>query len=284
MAESVNKVKLVGKIVEISHKEGKNRNNQDYVAGKVMVETEPDNIIPVDFYQNVLKKDGNPNSVYKGVMTMINEFKTVAKDGRDAADVIEIDTAKLEENSFYGQGGGLVRGFRTTAPFYNRKANADPENSFIVTGIVVNMVEEIKNEVPTGTLFIDLLVIGYNNRGDVLRFTVEDEKGVKYIQTSLDKGDEVKFAGKIVIAETKVERTEAAAFGGPIVEFDTRIERKLLVTSATAGTQPDLQSDEIQTILAEREGKLNKMKEEFANKAKNNDNGGNASKGRNFTL
>lgn len=283
-AESVNKVKIVGKLVEISHKDGTNRNGQEYIAGKVMIETEPDNIIPIDFYQNVLKKDGNPNNVHKGIMTMINEFKTVAKDGKEAADVVEVDAARLEENSFYAQGGAFVRGFRTSAPFFNRRANAENENSFITTGIVLNMVDEIKNDVPTGSLFVDLLVIGYGNRGDVIRYTVEDEKGVSYLKNSLSNGDEVKFAGKIVIKEERVEKVEESAFGGPIVEFETKFKRELLVTSATPSTAPSISSDEIETILAAREGRMAQSKADAEARAKSNSGNNGATPKRNFSL
>lgn len=285
-AESVNTVKIVGKLVEISHKDGVNKNGQEYIAGKVMIETEPDNIVPIDFYQNVLKKDGKTaNSVYKGIMTMINEFKTIAKDGRDAADIVEVSAGRLEENSFYAQSGALLRGFRTSAPFFNRRANVDNENSFVTTGIVLNMVDEIKSDVPTGTLFVDLLVIGYGNRGDVLRFVVEDEKGVKYLKDSLSNEDEVKFAGNIIVGETRVEKVEEAAFGSPIVEYDTRTERKLLVNSMAPVQENGLDKAEMETILAAREGRMAAAKAKAEANAKGNGNtSSNSTTKRNFSL
>lgn len=281
--QSVNKAPITGILVEISHNEGTNKHGQEYIAGRVMLETSPDNIIPIDFYQNVLKKDGSPNGVHKGVMTMINEFRSKSKDGREAADLVEVGAARIEENSFYTQGGGLVRGFRISAPFFQRaKAGANPENSFIITGIVLNMVEEIKQDVPTGSLFVDLLTIGYGDRGDVLRFTIEDEKAVNYLKNSLSNGDEVKFAGEVKMTETTVEKTEEAAFGAPIIEYDTRYERKLLVRSMTPATTPTIPSEEIQTILAAREGRMaqSKADAEAKNKAGNS---GDKPK-RNFTL
>jgi|GEM_PF-3324460 len=285
-AESVNEVKIVGKLVEISHKDGVNKNGQEYIAGKVMIETEPDNIVPIDFYQNVLKKDGKTaNSVYKGIMTMINEFKTIAKDGRDAADLVEVSAGRLEENSFYGQGGSLVRGFRTSAPFFNRRADIDTENTFVNTGIVLNMVDEIKGDIPTGSLLVDLLIIGYKDRGDVLRFVIEDEKGVKYLKDSLSNEDEVKFAGKIVVGETRVEKIEEAAFGDPIVQYDTRTERKLLVTSMTPAQESNVDKAELETILAAREGRMAAAKAKAEADAKGNGNSSSKSTtARNFSL
>lgn len=269
--QSTNKVTLEGKLVEISHREDTLANGNKYVAGKVMIQTAEDNIIPVDFFQNEKKKDGGENSVYKGLMTFIKEARTIAKDGIEAADGVSVTTGQLGENSYYPVGAAnLVRGFRIGSPFYRTKADAKEENSFVVSGIVLDMPEEIKDNVPTGTLFIDLLIIGYNNRGEVVRFSVEDPAGVSYIKNSTSKGDEVKLAGSILVRETREEKVEQTAFGGPIVEFITKTERKLLVTSATAAHASSVPESELTTMLSEREARLNEAKAKQEQKANGN--------------
>lgn len=268
MQQSFNKVTLTGKVAEITHRKDVNKNGDKYVAGEIKIETGKDNIIPVSFYQNELTKDKNPNRVYEGLITAIDEFKTIAKDGREAADVITVTSGQLEENSFYGRDDKLVRKYRISSPFFNRKAGAAPANEFVVDGVVINTNEEIKNDVPSGRLFVDLLVVGYGNRGNVLRLVVEDEKGVNYIKSSISAGDEVKFAGQVLHSETNEEIKEEAAFGAPIVRIVTRTEQKLLITSATAARESTASQEEIDTILADREGKLKVDKEKQAQKAK----------------
>lgn len=266
IAESTNKVTLIGKVVEISHREAQLSDGVNYIAGKVMVDTGDDNIIPVDFFQKEKRNDGKPNGLYASTITVVEEFRTVAKDGKDEADIVEISTGQLSENSYTAANGQFYRGFSVRSAFYNRKAGASPQNQFIISGIIMNIVEEIENELPTGSLLIDLLSIGWNNRGDVLRLVVEDEKGAAYIKNSLSKGDEVKLAGEIVVTETRKEKVEEVAFGDPIVQVETRTERKLLVTSASAAKSSSIADEDLQTILAEREGRLKKAEEKAKQK------------------
>ncbi len=285
--ESINKVTLAGLVVDIAVRTATNKNGQEYVAGRVTIETGPDNLIPVEFYQNKLTKAGSANSVYKGIITMSEEFKTIAKDGRDAADFVSINVGQLGENSFYSQSGALIREFRIASPFFNRKANGEEENQFIVSGIVMNMVDEVKSDLPTGRLLIDLLAIGYGNRGDLLRLVVENDQGVEYMKRSLTVGDETKFAGEVIIAETRTEKIEEVAFGSPIVQHDVRIEKKLVVTSATPPKASSIPEDELQTILAAREGRLAKAKADAEAKNTSNNNTskpGSAATNRNFSL
>lgn len=285
--ESINKVTLAGLVVDIAVRTATNKNGQEYVAGRVTIETGPDNLIPVEFYQNKLTKAGSANSVYKGIITMSEEFKTIAKDGRDAADFVSINVGQLGENSFYSQSGALIREFKINSPFFNRKANGEEENQFIVSGIVMNMVDEVKSDLPTGRLLIDLLAIGYGNRGDLLRLVVENEQGVEYMKRSLAVGDETKFAGEVIIAETRTEKIEEVAFGSPIVQHDVRIEKKLVVTSATPPKPSSVPEDELQTILAAREGRLAKAKADAEAKNTSNNNTskpGSAATNRNFSL
>lgn len=283
MQESFNKVTLVGKVSEITYRKDVNRNKDNYVAGEIKIETGEDNIIPVSFYQNELTKDGKPNGIYASLMTVIDEFKTIAKDGREAADTVSVTTGKLEENSFYGKDGNLIRQYRISSPFFNRKSGAEPANEFVVEGIVVNTSDEIKNDVPTGRLFVDLLVIGYGDRGNILRLVVEGEKGVDYIKSSVSERDEVKFAGQVLHSEINEQVKEEVAFGEPIIRITTRTEKKLLITSATAARESTASSEEIDTILADREGRLKVAKERAESKAKKEETKTTSTRG-NFSL
>ena len=235
--------------------------NAPYIAGKVLVETGVDNIIPIDFFQKAKKNDGGENPLYKSTVTVVEEFRTVAKDGLEAADTVEITGGQLTENSYTNAADQFIRGFAVRSAFYNRKSGAEPANEFVVSGIVINIVEEVENELPTGTLLIDLLVIGWKDRGDILRLAVEDPKAALYVKNSLNQYDEVKLAGQIVVETKTFEKKEEVAFGDPIIEVTTRVERKLLVNSFTPGKTPVISRQDIQTILDVREGRLKAAKE-----------------------
>ena len=257
MANLNNDVTLTGKVVEIKSRKGVDSKNSEYVAGQVLLETAPDNIISIDFYQNKLKKsDNKENSAYKGIMTMIDEFRTIAKDGREAADIVSLSQGTLAENFFYNNNDALVRTFRINGAFFNRKANAPLENKFVLSGIVARVNDEIIKDVPTGRLFVELLAIGYQNKGDLIKLIAEDPAGVQYLKNSCNEGVEVKFAGEIIVSEIHQEFREEVAFGDPIVRVETKTERKLLIKSASAPTTPTVDSETIQSILAERQGRI----------------------------
>lgn len=263
--ESLNKIEVAGKVVSIETKTGVTKNGKEYLAGKVLVEAGTDNIIPIDFFANKIKNDGNPNPLYASLTTVVNEFKTISINGRDEADTIEINSAKVKENAFYTQDGKLVRGFSLDSAFFNRKPGAEPKADFTVTGEIVSIVEE-----PTETgmeILLRMLIIGYGNTANLIDFKVENPQAVDYVRNAFSAGQEVKLSGKVIVSEEKIEKVEEAAFGNPIVTIFTKTSRKLLVTAATPPVDSTLDAAERQTMLATREARLSESKEKSANKA-----------------
>ena len=263
--ESLNKVSIIGKLVDKESTSGTNKNGQEYISGRFKVDTGADNIVQVEFYQNKLKKDGTSNSVYNGIMTALG-FKSVADYTAEDADFLAISAGKVEENSYFSKDGKLLRGFRVTAPFFSqaKAGGKNEENSFVISGTVVAITPDLNEDTGVMRYLLDILVVGYGDRGSVLQLVVEGEKAIEYVKTNLDVRDEVKFSGKIVYVEKVEEKKEEVAFGSPIIETTTKIERKLLVTSMTNPQASTLSESEIETILAEREGRLKEAREKQA--------------------
>lgn len=273
MAQHENKVTIKGTVVEIQTRTGINKNNDEYIGGKIMVEAGKDNIIPVDFYANKMKKSGGENSIYKSLQSVVQDYKTIAANGRDEADTIEVGGGNLQENTFYVQDGNvMIRGFNIQAPFFNRKQINDPSAEFIIVGEIVKLEDEIKkeggDEVPTGNAILTLLVVGYNNTANLLDFHIEGEKAVAYAKANFAPGLEVKINGEIQVIETVETTTEEVAIGEPIVEEKRRTERKLILKGATAPVDSSITSEDKETMLANREADLKKKKESAQSKAK----------------
>lgn len=256
----MNKVSLSGKIVEIESRTGIDKKNRPYIAGAVKVETAEDNIIPVSFFAAEFTNAGKENPVYKSLQTVISDFKSIQEDTRENADSVEITGARVSENIFFPQSDRMIRGFQIQAAFFNRNNNASPKNEFIVSGEILDVIEDVKNDVPSGTLTVRLLVVGYANQANVLDFKVEDPAGVKYILSTFTPGMEVKLNGSVVIDETIEEVKEETAFGDPIVSTTRRTERKLLITSATPPVDSQIPADEKTQMLANREGQIQEKK------------------------
>lgn len=258
-----NKTTIQGQLVRIDSRTGVTKNNQEYLGGKVFVETGDDAVIPVDFFATKTKKDGTPNGLYKSIETMVNEFKSVATHGEEEADSIEVGAGEIKENAYHNDNGALIRGFTIQAPFYKRMGNAQPKAEFIVVGEIISVEDVIKDNVPTGEALLRMLVVGYGNRANIIDFTLNTPEAVQYAKSNFSAGQEVKVQGQIVVEETEPVK-EATGFGAPIVDENKRSERKLVVLSATPPVSSAITDEERNQMLSQREAML----EEGKNKKK----------------
>jgi len=258
--ESINKYSVAGKIVEIEHRTGVTKAGKPYISGTVHVESAPDNIVPIDFFAQETTNTGKENPIMKSLQTVVEEYKTITKDTREEADIVEISGARISENIFFPQPDRKIRGFRINGAFFNRNNNASPKNEFTVSGEIVEVVEDVENDVPTGTLTVRLLVVGYKNKANIIDFKVEDPAGVKYVQSTFVPDMEVKVNGSVIIDETLEEIKEEVAFGEPIVNTSRKVSRKLVIKSATAPVSSSIPPEEKANMLAVRESEISDKK------------------------
>ena len=113
MKKAINKVNVSGRIYDfdIAEKvtgEASKNPGTSYIGGSISVATDEDclNVIKVDFtYVTATTKAGQPNRTYSVLQKIINDGKTILKDGKDAATIVKIDTA-LDLNDFYTDRSG----------------------------------------------------------------------------------------------------------------------------------------------------------------------------------
>jgi len=265
--QSFNKALVSGVIVSIEHTFGPAGPDQKpALYGTVTIETGEDNLVPIGFFAYKQKKDGKDNPVYASLSTVVAEYKTIQVHGRDLADKITVGQGTISENVFFSN-GNMIRGFQTSSIFFNRDAKAEPSAKFQISGELIQMVDEVIKDVPTGRLLLSLILVGYENRADIVDFVVENPAGVNYIKSSASIGDEIKVSGDIVVKETEEETSEATAFGDDIVTTKRRTERSLVVTSATAPTASGIEDSERTAMLSVREERIAKAKAKAEKKA-----------------
>lgn len=260
-AESTNTVKVSGPIVELESREGQTRKGSQYLAGKMKVKAGEDNIIPISFFTTKTKNDGTPNGLYNSIQSVVQDYKTIAEHGPDAADSVEITSGSLKENTFFSNSGNFIRGFQIDSVFYNRKANATPGSEFIVSGEVMKVEPELKDDVPTGAVLLTLLVVGYGNRANLIDFYVPAGKKAEYVQSVYQPGMEVKIDGEIQVIETVEETKEEMAFGDPITNTKRKTDYKLVVNGGTAPIDSTIPEAEKTEMLSVRENYIAEQKE-----------------------
>lgn len=235
LREAVNSVTVEGILSENKLDYKKTGEGKEYISGDLLIEVSENNIVPVNFFSFAVKKDGQPNKIYASLENVIKNFKSIAKHGRDNADMVKITGGRIEANEFYNAAEKLISTFRVRSNFINKvTGDFKPQANFQVEVYLQSMVDEIKNDEPTGRYQITGVVPMYGGRISVLNFFVEDPKGIDYIKSNYNTGDTVKLVGKLNNEIITIERTEEMEFGDDVVNTFTRIKRELLVTQGTA--------------------------------------------------
>ena len=234
LREAENRVVIEGYLSENKLDYKTSQQGKDYISGDLYIEVSESNIVPVNFFSFAEKKDGSPNKIYKALANVIENYKSIAKVGREEADKIKITGARLEGNEFYNTAGQLIQTFRIRSNFINKVTDVfNPQAVFEVEAYLQSIADEIKDEVPTDRLLVNAVIPMYQGRISVIRFVVNDSKGVKYIKDNYTEGDTVKLAGEVNNESIAVQRVEEMEFGDDIVQTFNRIKRELVITRGT---------------------------------------------------
>ena len=234
LREAENRVVIEGYLSENKLDYKTSQQGKDYISGDLYIEVSESNIVPVNFFSFAEKKDGSPNKIYKALANVIENYKSIAKVGREEADKIKITGARLEGNEFYNTAGQLIQTFRIRSNFINKVTDVfNPQAVFEVEAYLQSIADEIKDEVPTDRLLVNAVIPMYQGRISVIRFVVNDPKGVKYIKDNYTEGDTVKLAGEVNNESIAVQRVEEMEFGDDIVQTFNRIKRELVISRGT---------------------------------------------------
>lgn len=202
------------------------------IRGEFDVEVAEGEIHTFRVYATEKKKDGTENSIYKGLKTVMNEYKSIASHGREEADKVRITRGRLGLNEYYGQDGQLKQYTQLSTNFVNRVSASDkfePKAEFEVELFVHSVSDEIKNDEETGRAILKGYVPLFNGSVIPLQFVV-DKDGADFVKDNYEPGTTVKVFGEI-INRVEIKKTEEkVAFGKPKEKITRNIVRELLVT------------------------------------------------------
>lgn len=292
LRQGANDVRIVGRLNEIDLKEyDSKKDNRHYISGRVNFLVEQTvsgqnelEVIPVRVFAFEKTNAGNPNPAYENAYEIMTKGTSVAATG-DAhqADTYEVTSARLQENSFISREDTIVSYPEINGSFFRKlRATDKPEGSSFEAEIVIaNMSDEIVDEMPTGRLLIDGLIIQYNGKPDKIRFVVENKNAIDYISQNWQVEDTVRISGKIRYhAQTvEVQSSAASGFGEAPVRERTRTVREFVIDEGSPAYDEERKYDceEVATALAdykrETETRLREQQ-----KARNAGNGMSASR------
>lgn len=253
---------LVEKEMEIKTLSG----NRQAITGKLDIKTDDNSVHTVEVFSFMLKKDGSENGIAKGLVTIMNDYKTVQEVGEELADKVRVTSGELRKNEYFGQDGTLKSYVQFSTNFVNRlKATDDyePKATFEVELYVQAIVPEVRDDEETGRLVIKGLVPLYGGKVIPQQFVVADKKAVQYIEQNYEVGSTVKLKGYIINSVQTTTVVEEMGFGEDIERTITKTVRELLVTGGTPPYDEEskvFSTEVIKEALVERETFLDELK------------------------
>lgn len=267
LREAENNVIVEGIVSEINL-EVKDVQGKKAITGNLVIEIAENAICTVDVFANELKKDGGENSTFKGLNTVMNEYKSIAKVGKEEADKVRITGAKITVNDYYNGADVLKSDVKVNTNFINRlKAGEEfnPRAEFAIETFIHKMNDEVdSNGDVTGNKIISGLVPVYDGKIVPMDFIIKDQEIIQGIESLYEPGQTVKLYGDVNIAISTTKTLVPVAIGKPKEVIKTLTTRELIVTG---GSEPYLEDnpnvfavETVKNAMAAREEMLAELK------------------------
>lgn len=243
MQETLNQVFMTGLLVkkDLQEVEATIENEQKQtipttaIRGSVVIRTNDGSENEVKYYAKKLTKKGTENGLYKGLKTVMEEYKPL-EDFPNEADVIKIGSGKFGINDYKNKELEIKSFNEVKANFLNRIEAKDlektpQESKFEIEGVVEELIDEIIKDEPTGNLLIKFVMIGYENTLIPIKLTVPQPLVDPFKSAGFYAGGYAKFVGKIVNTEEHTQIVEKMGFGQDNIKDVTRTVRRYEVVA-----------------------------------------------------
>lgn len=246
------------------------KGNDKAISGTITIQTSDVNFTTYRVYTNKYKKDGNENKAYKGLVTIMNEYKSVAEVGKEEADWITTK-GKVQPNSYKGE-QGIVELMQFSSSFFSRVTKEKIEDNIASNFSVEVYIKAIRSEVvtsgedagePTGRAIIDGYLALYGGGIEPIQLIAPEEDGIaEAVMDTFNPGETVMFDGEIQNTRVETVKEIPMAIGKPKIERKVDFKNELIITGASEAYEEEraYSAEVIQAALAVREEKLNEKK------------------------
>lgn len=266
LREAVNNVVIEGTVAEIRI-EAKTVNGKEFITGEVDIQTDETSTHTVKVFANKYNKEGKESSLYKGIETVMNEYKSIASHGKDAADRVRITQGKIGLNEYVGQDDTIKSYPQLSTNFINRLTVTEeftPKAEFEVEMYVHSVTDEVKNEEETGRAVLKGYVPLYGGKVIPFSFVVAEKSAVEYVSSNYETGSTVTVYGDIVNRVNVTKKEVEVGFGKPQEKITRTTVREYVITGGTPPLdEEDTKAYNIEVIkkaLVEREAHHEEMK------------------------
>lgn len=285
MSESTNlrqaeaNVEVVG-IVSENKLEEVTVDGKTSIRGELVIQTDTINFVTFNVFVNEKKDNGEVNKTYAGIKTVMNEYASIAKVGREEATKVSVN-GQIRPNSYVGKDGQVHVAVRNQSSFFNRY-NGSPEDFAPHAWFEVEMcISSIAPETytsgenageETGRVIVKGWVPTYNGIEPMTLIAPVEDGIAEAVMDEYVPGNTVKFYGDIVNNRAVIEETVPVKIGKPKTKVKTIYKNEMVITNASEayGEDSDVPTpepydiDAIKKATVDRELRL----EEEKNKAK----------------
>lgn len=216
--------------------------------------------VEVKVMQFADKKDGTPNSLYKGLQTVAQTYKSVAEFGEENADTIKIE-GSLEDETYYSVNKeDFVSKLQIKATFINRVEANTPHACKVGFEGCITKTTPVGNE-----LEVEIVGIGY--QGVAVPVTgLIPEHLVGAFQGRYTVGSTTSLNIAILNVVTTKEIQQEVGFGEGLGEMITTVTNKRIIFGGGMvkyqGTAGAISEETVKQGLALRQAKLDAKKED----------------------
>lgn len=286
----INNVSIAGILIDHTLEETTYTNSTtgdevECIRGEMILRTADESEHSVKFFANKYKKDkdcnftSDENKIYKSLMTVISDYKTL-KEFPDDADFVEINSASFGINDYISKNTGeVVSTNPISSNFINRISKesfeaASPSAKFEVEGIIAEIKDELVKNEPTGNLNVIMNVITQTQtgRGKESSYEIKDMFPLKLwvdksmaddFRAAYAEGMFTKLAG-VIINRTEITTViEKQSFGKDLNKTFMNTIRRNEIESGSECTDLysiGLTDDTCAALISRRKAKLAEIK------------------------
>lgn len=244
------------KSLEVVTEEGKTK-----IKGFVTVKTSDVNFVKFNVNVSEKTKAGTDNKAYPGIVTVMNEYKSIAEVGEEAASRVKV-TGDI--SPFTGRDGNNVVSYKTN--FFNRQREPeDPKAEFSIELFISGINPEMDNEgIETGRTIVSGWMPTYNGI-EPIELVAEGEVG-QAVESSFEPGQTVEFYGDIVNNRIETVTEIPVKIGKPRKKIDVKVKNDLIITGASeayeegVSVEAPYNAETIQAAIQERKNRLEELK------------------------
>lgn len=261
----INNITIKGMLAENNLEIKTTKTGKEYIAGTIVVKTGENSLHKLKVNTYKLKKDGTVNSMFTGLVTVMETHKSIATHGEEA-DAVEVK-AKLDIEDYKGRDGQMVKYVSKVVSSCSRidKDTLEPEAKGTVHIIVDRKLMEVNKEgEETGRAVVKGYCKQFTGAVFPVDFVIENPKGVERImQSDIEKSTVIQAGIRLDYSVIRTEKVTEYDFGEDQVDIFEKTINEIIITGLKIAEEKlQISLEEFNKALTERQIMLDEKQNE----------------------